>query len=303
MTINKGVQSMRNFRNLFLTGIIAFLLLFVTACGGGNKEESTENKDTAAKTEEKAEPTDLILATTTSTQDSGLLDVLIPLFEKQYNYNVQTIAVGTGQALEMGTKGEADVLLVHAPEAEEEVVASGDAMNRKRVMYNDFIIVGPNTDPAGIKGLPIADAFEKIIAENAVFVSRGDDSGTHKKELGIWEKLGKIPSDNPSYLQSGQGMGATLQIANEKDGYTLTDRATFLAQEKSLTNLQIVVEGDEDLLNIYHVMQVNPEKHDKVNAEGAKAFVEFMVSDDTQKVIGDFGKKEFGQALFTPYTE
>ncbi len=293
---------MQKFRGLFLTSIIAFLLLFVTACGGG-KEEDTETKDTTAKTEENAKPENLILATTTSTQDSGLLDELIPLFEEEHNYNVQTIAVGTGQALEMGTKGEADVLLVHAPEAEEEVVASGDAINRKRVMYNDYIIVGPNTDPAGIKGLPIAEAFEKVIAENAVFVSRGDDSGTHKKEMGIWKKLEKTPSDNASYMETGQGMGATLQIANEKDGYTLTDRATFLAQEENLTNLQIVVEKEEDLLNVYHVMQVNHEKHDKVNAEGAQAFVEFMVSDETQKVIEEFGKEEFGQALFTPYTE
>ena len=263
---------MQKFRGLFLTSIIAFLLLFVTACGGGGKEEDTETKDTTAKTEENAKPENLILATTTSTQDSGLLDELIPLFEEEHNYNVQTIAVGTGQALEMGTKGEADVLLVHAPEAEEEVVASGDAINRKRVMYNDYIIVGPNTDPAGIKGLPIAEAFEKVMAENVVFVSRGDDSGTHKKELGIWKKLEKTPSDNASYMETGQGMGATLQIANEKDGYTLTDRATFLAQEENLTNLQIVVEKEEDLLNVYHVMQVNHEKHDKVNAEGAQDF-------------------------------
>jgi tungstate transport system substrate-binding protein len=303
MNIDKGVQRMQKFKGLFLTSIIAFLLLFVTACGGGGKEEGTEEKDTVAKTEENAKPTNLILATTTSTQDSGLLDELIPLFEEQHDYNVQTIAVGTGQALEMGTKGEADVLLVHAPEAEEEVVANGDAINRKRVMYNDYIIVGPNTDPAGIKGLPIAEAFEKIMTENAVFVSRGDDSGTHKKEMGIWKKLEKTPSENASYMETGQGMGATLQIANEKDGYTLTDRATFLAQEDNLTNLQIVVENEEDLLNVYHVMQVNHEKHDKVNAEGAQSFVEFMVSDETQKVIEEFGKEEFGQALFTPYTE
>ncbi len=294
---------MQKFRGLFLTSIIAFLLLFVTACGGGGKEEDTEAKDTAAKTEENAKPGNLILATTTSTQDSGLLDELIPLFEEQYNYNVQTIAVGTGQALEMGTKGEADVLLVHAPEAEEEVVASGDAINRKRVMYNDYIIVGPTTDPAGIKGLPIAEAFEKIMTDSAVFVSRGDDSGTHKKEMGIWKKLEKTPADNASYMETGQGMGATLQIANEKDGYTLTDRATFLAQKENLTNLQIVVEKEEDLLNVYHVMQVNHEKHDKVNAEGAQSFVDFMISDETQKVIEEFGKEEFGQALFTPYTE
>ncbi|MCQ6275632.1 substrate-binding domain-containing protein [Bacillus sp. V3B] len=279
-----------------LTSIFTISLLLLGACS---------NPDNTNETGETEEPQDLILATTTSTQDSGLLDeIIIPMFEEQNeNLNVKTIAVGTGQALEMGKKGEADVLLVHAPTSEEEIVASGDATNRQRVMYNDFIIVGPANDPAGIKGLPITKAFEEIMSEEAVFVSRGDDSGTHKKELGIWKSAELTPADNASYMESGQGMGNTLQIANEKDGYTLTDRATFLAQEKNLTNLQIVVEGSEELKNIYHVMQVNPEKHDKVNSEAGEIFVDFMINENTQKAIGEFGKDKYGQALFFPDAE
>jgi tungstate transport system substrate-binding protein len=245
----------------------------------------------------------MILATTTSTQDSGLLDILQPLFEEESGYKVKTIAVGTGQALEMGKKGEADVLLVHAPEAEMLLVDSGDAVNRKRVMYNDFILIGPKDDPAGIKGLDVKQAFEKITENNATFISRGDDSGTHKKELAIWKSVNMEPSTLENYLETGQGMGPTLNVAVEKLGYTLTDRATFLAQEKNLTGLELLVEGDNDLLNIYHVMQVNPEKHSKVNAEAAKRFVEFLIRDDIQQVIEDFGKSEYGQSLFFKYTE
>ncbi|WP_338449340.1 substrate-binding domain-containing protein [Niallia oryzisoli] len=299
---------MKKFNRFLAVSLFALLLLVLGACGNNNDaaDKTTDNKDNqteqAADTKEKAETKDLILATTTSTQDTGLLDeLIIPMFEEQNpNINVKTIAVGTGQALEMGTKGEADVLLVHAPASEEEIVASGDAINRQLVMHNDFIIVGPKDDPAGIKGLAISEAFAKIMSENAVFVSRGDDSGTHKKELEVWKKANLTPTDNASYLQTGQGMGATLQIANEKSGYTLTDRGTWLAQEKNLTNLQISVEGDEELKNIYHVMQVNPEKHDKVYAEGAEKFVDFMINNDTQKAIGEFGKDKYGQALFFP---
>jgi len=298
---------MKKVNQFLLASLFAMLLVLLGACGNNDEAaEPAENSDNqteeAAETNEKVDTKDLILATTTSTQDTGLLDeLIIPLFEEQNpGLNVKTIAVGTGQALEMGTKGEADVLLVHAPASEEEIVASGDATNRQLVMHNDFIIVGPKDDPAGVKGLPISDAFAKVMSETAVFVSRGDDSGTHKKELQVWEKAGLTPTDNVSYLQSGQGMGAALQIANEKNGYTLTDRGTWLAQEKNLTNLQIVVEGDEDLKNIYHVMQVNPEKHDKVNSEGAEKFVEFMINEETQKAIGEFGKDKYGQPLFFP---
>jgi len=299
---------MKKFNRFLAASLLALLVLVLGACGTNDeaaeqKDNNADNKtEQAADTKEKTETKDLILATTTSTQDTGLLDeLIIPMFEEQNpDINVKTIAVGTGQALEMGTKGEADVLLVHAPASEEEIVASGDAINRQLVMHNDFIIVGPKDDPAGVKGLPISEAFAKIMSEGAVFVSRGDDSGTHKKELQVWEKAGLTPADNASYLQSGQGMGATLQIANEKNGYTLTDRGTWLAQEKNLTNLQIAVEGDEDLKNIYHVMQVNPEKHDKVNSDGAEKFVDFMINKETQEKISEFGKDKYGQALFFP---
>jgi len=306
ININKKRRfSTMKFNRLLLTSILTFLLLFLGACSSSDNtsktNNSTENK--TEETAEKEEPQDLILATTTSTQDSGLLDVLIPMFEEENNINVKTIAVGTGQALEMGTRGEADALLVHAPASEEEIVESGDAINRKKVMYNDYIIVGPAEDPAGLKDMAVTEAFKKLFNEKGVFVSRGDDSGTHKKELGIWKDLGLTPQDNESYLETGQGMGNTLQIGNEKGGYVLTDRATYLAQKENLTNLQIVVEGDAELLNTYHVMQVNPEKHDKVNAEAGETFVDFMVNEETLKVIEEFGVEEYGEPLFFPDTE
>lgn len=278
---------MKNYRLVF-----AFLLTLIVVISGCSSSD-TDGRLTK----------ELILATTTSTQDSGLLEVLQPMFEEQSGYKVKTIAVGTGQALEMGTKGEADVLLVHAPDAEMELIDSGDAINRKRVMYNDFIIIGPESDPAEIKGLEVKQAFEKIAASKATFISRGDDSGTHKKELAIWKSINVEPSAVDNYLETGQGMGPTLNVAVEKLGYTLTDRATFLAQEKNLSDIALLVEGDVDLLNIYHVMQVNLEKHEKVNSEGAEAFVEFLINDETQQIIGEFGKEEFGQSLFFKYKE
>lgn len=282
---------------LYFLLLLTFLFL-ISGCK--NTGDKVSKEDT---TEEKVVIKDLILATTTSTQDSGLLDVLVPMFEEDSGYKVKTIAVGTGQALEMGTKGEADVLLVHAPDAEQELVDSEDAVNRERVMYNDFIMIGPSSDPAGVKGLTVKEAFQRIADSKATFISRGDDSGTHKKELGIWKSMNLDPSTLENYLETGQGMGATLNVAMEKLSYVLTDRATFLAQEKNLTDLEVIVEGDEDLLNIYHVMQVNPEKHEKVNADGAKAFVEFLINDETQQTIEDFGKEEYGQSLFFKYTE
>lgn len=286
-------------KNRFFATLVVFMLLILSACGNNNTDSADAKEK---KSEPKAEPTELILATTTSTQDSGLLDELLPIFEKENNVKVKTIAVGTGQALEMGTKGEADVLLVHAPKSEEELVTSGDAVNRKRVMYNDFILVGPKDNPAGVSGDDVKAAFQKIIELKSNFITRGDDSGTHKKELGIWTAANIQPTGD-TYISTGQGMGASLQIANEKNGYILTDRATWLAQEKNLTNLKIVVEGGTDLMNIYHVMQVNPEKHDMVNSTDAEKFVEFMVDSKTQDVIESFGKEEFGQSLFIKYTE
>jgi len=245
------------------------------------------------------ESKDVILSTTTSTVDSGLLDDLIPLFEKKTGFRVKTIAVGTGQALAMGEKGEADVLLVHAPASEKKLVDTGVVINYQLVMHNDFIIVGPAADPAKIKGKTAADAYKAIDASGAVFVSRGDDSGTHKKELSLWKDANVVLTGKPWYQESGQGMGATLLMASEKAGYTMTDRATYLAQ-KANVKLEILSEGDKPLLNIYHVMQVNPEKFSKVNTAGAKAFVEFMIAPETQKVIGEFGKDKYGSSLFFP---
>lgn len=246
-----------------------------------------------------AEVKDIILSTTTSTVDSGLLDELVPIFEKQTGYRVKTIAVGTGQALAMGEKGEADVLLVHAPAAEKKLVDAGIGINYRLVMHNDFILAGPSKDPAGLKGKSAVEALKAIAATQSVFISRGDDSGTHKKELSLWKEAGIDPKGKPWYQESGQGMGATLSMASQKGAYTLTDRGTYLSQKAHL-ELAILCEGDKPLLNIYHVMQVNPEKFSKVNASGAKAFVDFMIAPETQKRIGEFGKDKYGAPLFFP---
>jgi len=242
----------------------------------------------------------IILATTTSTQDSGLLDVLLPIFEKNTGYFVKTIAVGSGQAMAMGQKGEADVLLVHSPDAEKKFMAEGYGVNRKLVMHNDFIIVGPKTDPAGIKGLRSSlEAFRKIASANAVFMSRGDNSGTNAKEKSIWKAAGINPEGQRWYQQTGLGMGQTLNVAAEKKTYTLADRGTYLALKKNL-GLDILVEGDAVLLNIYHVIDVSPAKWPKVNSAGAKAFADFMVGRQTQEIIRKFGVEKFGSPLFFP---
>ncbi len=247
-----------------------------------------------------AQQKNIILATTTSTQDSGLLDVLIPIFEKNTGYFVKTIAVGSGQAMAMGQKGEADVLLVHSPEAEKKMVAEGYGINRRIVMHNDYIIVGPQEDPAKIKGIKLAsEAFKKIALANALFLSRGDNSGTHAKEKSIWKTARINPEEGKWYQQTGLGMGQTLNVVAEKKGYTLADRGTYLALKKNL-NLNILIEGDAILLNIYHVIEVNPSKWPKVNATGAKAFADFMVSKEAQEIIKTFGVDKFGSPLFFP---
>jgi tungstate transport system substrate-binding protein len=244
----------------------------------------------------------VILATTTSTQDSGLLDVLLPVFEKETRYFVKTISVGSGQAIAMGRKGEADVLLVHSPDDEEKLVADGFAVGRALVMHNDFVVVGPSGDPARIRGSKTAgEAFKKIAEAAALFVSRGDNSGTHAREQKVWKAAG-IPAEGQKwYQQTGLGMGDTLNVASEKGGYTLTDRGTFLALDrKKRLGLEVLVEGEPQLLNIYHVMAVNPEKWPKVNAAGAKAFADFLVSKKAQDMIGNFGRDKFGAPLFFP---
>jgi tungstate transport system substrate-binding protein len=248
----------------------------------------------------QAQEKTIILATTTSTQDSGLLDVLNPIFEKKSGYFVKTIAVGSGQAMAMGQKGEADVLLVHSPEAEKKFIAEDYGINRRIIMHNDFIIVGPPEDPAKLKGLKSSsEAFKKIASEKALFLSRGDNSGTHAKEKTIWKATGINPEGEKWYQQTGLGMGQTLSVAAEKKGYILADRGTYLSLKKNL-GLDILVEGDTILLNIYHVIEVNPAKWPKVNAAGAKAFSDFMVSKETQEIIKTFGVDKFGSPLFFP---
>jgi tungstate transport system substrate-binding protein len=241
----------------------------------------------------------VILATTTSTQDSGLLDVLVPLFEKESSFQVKTISVGSGQAMKMGEKGEADVLLVHSPDAEKKFMADGFGASRRLVMHNDFIVVGPAADPAKIKGASAADALKRIAQSGTIFVSRGDNSGTHAKEKGLWKGAAINPEGQKWYQQTGLGMGQTLNVAAEKKGYTITDRATYLSLKKGL-GLEILTEGDSKLLNIYHVIELNSAKWPKVNVQGGKAFADFMVARKTQELIGKFGVDKFGAPLFFP---
>jgi len=269
-------------KRLTVWGVL-FFALFITGAVSTQAQEKT-----------------VILATTTSTQDSGLLDVLLPMFEKQTGYFVKTIAVGSGQAMAMGQKGEADVLLVHSPAAEQKFIADGFGVNRKLVMHNDYIIVGPADDPAKIKGMKSTpESFKMIASAAALFLSRGDNSGTNAKEKEVWKAAGINPEGQKWYQQTGLGMGQTLNVANEKDGYTLADRGTYLSLKKNL-ELDILMEGDAILLNIYHVIEVNPTKWPKVNVAGAKAFSDFMVAKATQDVIKTYGVEKFGSPLFFP---
>lgn len=245
----------------------------------------------------------LILATTTSTENSGLLQHILPDFERKYGVTVHVVAVGTGQALKLGEDGNADVLLVHDRAQEEAFVASGFGVNRRDVMYNDFIIVGSPADPAGIKGMTDAvAAFTKIAGAQAPFVSRGDESGTHAKEQEIWEKAG-IKPEGAWYISAGQGMGPVLTMSNEKQAYTLCDRATYLAMTKKGLELAILVEGDKNLFNPYGVIAVNPTRYPDVNYALAMKFIEWLTSVETQEKIKSFGVAEFGQSLFFPNSE
>lgn len=241
----------------------------------------------------------LLLVSTTSTQDSGLLDVLLPAFTEKTGYSVQLVAVGSGQALKIGQQGNADVILLHSPAAEKEFVARGFGIDRRLVMHNDFVIVGPPSDPARIRGQNPVEALKRIFTAGATFVSRGDDSGTHVKELALWKNAGLEPVGKAWYLETGQGQGATLSIAFEKGGYALTDRGTFLAYQSNV-DLEILIEGDPFLLNVYHVIIVNPEKWPGVNLEGAKAFADFITSPEGQEIIGEFGVEKYGEPLFFP---
>jgi tungstate transport system substrate-binding protein len=269
-------------------GTIAALVLGLVAASPAIAAED------AAKT--------VILATTTSTQDSGLLDVLVPAFQKQTGYFVKTISVGSGQAMAMGRRGEADVLLVHSPADEQKFVEEGFGVGRRLVMHNDFVVVGPSPDPGKVRGTTSAkEALKRIADAGALFLSRGDNSGTHAKEKGIWKAAGVSPDGQKWYQQTGLGMGDTLNVASEKGGYTLTDRGTYLALNRARRfALEILVEREPLLLNVYHVIGVNPAKWPKVNAAGAKAFGDFMVSPATQEIIGRFGIDKVGSPLFVP---
>jgi tungstate transport system substrate-binding protein len=266
--------------------------------GCGQTGDSTGG-NRAAQYERDPDRKSVILATTTSTQDSGLLDLLLPLFEERTGYRVKTIAVGTGEALAMGRRGDVDVLLVHAPAKEREIVEAGFAVNRRLVMHNDFLIAGPERDPAGIHGgSGGAESLARIAEVEARFTSRGDGSGTHIRETSLWKAAGVKPAGD-WYLSAGQGMGATLFIAAEKGSYVLTDRATFLATRER-TGLIPHVEGDPSFLNVYSVMEVNPERFPEANHAGAVAFSEFLRGPEAQEIIGEFGVEQFGQPLFFP---
>ncbi len=241
----------------------------------------------------------VVLATTTSTQDTGLLDVIVPAFEKSSGYSVKTIAVGTGAALAMGERGDADVLLVHAPSAEETYMAKGRGLSRSLVMHNAFIVVGPPHDPAHVKGTTTAQtAFAAIAVARATFVSRGDDSGTNIKEQALWKAAGVTP-EAAWYIKTGSGMADTLHIASQKAGYTLTDDGTFLSQRATLA-LTPLVEDVKDLRNVYHVIVVKPIEGRVSNVAGAEAFARFLTSAEGQRIIATFGRERFGRPLFTP---
>lgn len=286
---------MKNRKTLLLAALLFMFSLLLSACSTTQQPSQTPDQTTATEAKKG-----IILATTTSTQDSGMLDYLLPVFTKDTGIDVKVVAVGTGQALKMGEDGEADVLLVHAKTSEEEFIKAEHGVKRYDVMYNDFILIGPKDD-VKVKeaaGNDIQKAIKYINDNKLKFVSRGDDSGTHKAELKLWKDLGVQPSGD-WYISVGKGMGPVIQMANEMKAYTISDRATYLAM-KEKTDLAIITENDPKLFNQYGVIAVNPNKNDKINKEGAQAFVDWILSDKTQKLIGEFGKDKYGQALFVP---
>jgi tungstate transport system substrate-binding protein len=245
-----------------------------------------------------AQSKDILLATTTSVRDAGLLDAILPAFERASGYRVKVIAVGSGQAMELGRRGEADILILHDPAGEEQFMAGGYGVGREALAHNEFILVGPSEDPAGARGTDAVRAMRAIAGAGATFISRGDRSGTHVKELALWRAAGIAP-ERRWYRESGQGMGATLVIADQLRGYTLTDVATYLSH-KGIHDLVTLVEGDTLLLNFYHVVRANPERFPRVNAVAAQALEDYLLSPETMRVIADFGRKQFGRSLFIP---
>jgi tungstate transport system substrate-binding protein len=288
-------------------GMALLLSILLSACSAAATPTAAPAPTQApAKTEPTTAPAapngakEMIMATTTSTQDSGLLDYLLPIFEKETGIKIKVVAVGSGQALQMGTDGNADVLLVHSPAKEKEFMDKKDGVRREDVMYNDFVIVGPEADPAKISGIKTGvDAFKAISDGKATFISRGDDSGTHTKEKSVWTAA-KIEPKGDWYVSAGQGMGAVLTMSDEKQAYTLTDRATYLTMVKKGLKLKILVEGDKLLLNPYGVIAVNPAKSPKIQNDLANKFIDWIISVPTQEKIAAFKKEEFGISLFTP---
>ncbi len=292
-------------KTLCLLSVLVALTGVLSGCGDTLPEVQVPDI-TVAPSEVTVEPAapegsqSLILATTTSTENSGLLAYLLPGFEAEYGVTIDVIAVGTGQAIELGEKGDADVLMVHARSKEDAFMDAGHGSRRKDLMYNDFVVVGPADDPAGVQGMgDAAQAFKMIADAGATFISRGDDSGTHTKEKGIWTAAEAEPSGD-WYVSAGQGMGAVLTMADEQQAYTLSDRATYLARTLEGTELVILVEGDPILFNPYGVIAVNPDKGEHIKADLANTFIDWLISVETQEKIGQFGVEEFGAPLFTP---
>lgn len=288
-----------HFRKSILIICFVALLFIVVGCSRNTSNSTSQNNTNDENPSEINQS--ILLSTTTSTENSGLLSFLLPIFTQDSGIEVKVVAVGTGQALKMGEDGDADVLLVHAKESEEKFVAEGHGIERFDVMYNDFILIGPKNDPLELAmraSQDISKAFLIIQENKGKFISRGDDSGTHKMELSLWKDAGLEPSGK-WYISAGQGMGAVIQMADEMEAYTLTDRATYLSMMNKL-DLEVLVEGDQKLFNQYGVIAVNPEKNQQINHEGAEKFIEWLLSQKGQELIGKFGMDQYGQSLFIP---
>lgn len=297
MLTRKGLKS------IALIILLTLVFSLAVGCAKTNDENNGNNEinDNIENNEIVLANKELLLSTTTSTENSGLLAYILPVFEKKTGVIVKVVAVGTGQALKMGEDGEAGVLLVHAKESEEKFITEGHGVERFEVMYNDFILIGPKDDPLKLNEAANGNIYEamKLIYDNkATFVSRGDDSGTHKMELALWKEIGVEPKGS-GYISAGQGMGAVIQMTDEMKGYTITDRATYLSMMDNIDSV-VVVEGDEKLFNQYGIFAVDPNKNNKINNAAANLFIEWILSDEGQSLIGEFGKDKYGQSLFIP---
>ncbi len=287
-----------------LAFLMAFALVFsLAACGTTGEETTSPDGTTLEETTAPANPT-IRISTTTSVNDSGLLPAILPVFEQKTGYKVEVQSAGTGAAIQKAKDGNADLILVHSKASEEAFVSDGYGVERIPFMYNYFVVVGPKDDPAGIKDSEnAAAAFAKIKAAESKFISRGDESGTHKAELKIWGDTAPDAATDKWYVSAGQGMGACLTMANEQNAYCLTDKATFLANKDALASLDIILAEGEDMKNTYSVIECNPEKLDGINTDGAKAFISWILSDEADALIAEYGKDTYGQALFTVIAE